>query len=242
MEKVALITGARRVGLEIAKELLREGWQLAVVYHTSQEAVQKLKEYGEVEGIKADLSDFSSYQKVVAQAVEKFGRLDAFLHLASPYYPTPLYKLNLEDLMNHFMPIGTAFVFLTKECAKHMERNSSNPKGRIVAFGDWATNTTPYKNYSAYFLAKGALHTAIKVLAKELAPHILVNGIALGPTIKPPDFSQEKWNSYIEKTPLKREVSIKDVVELTKFLLRAETMTGEIINLDSGRHIAGECT
>jgi enoyl-[acyl-carrier-protein] reductase (NADH) len=98
------------------------------------------------------------------------------------------------------------------------------------------------QNYSAYFLAKGALHTAIKVLAKELAPNILVNGIALGPTLKPPDFSQERWDAYIQKTPLKREVSLEDVVQLTKYLLKVETMTGEIINLDSGRHIAGECT
>jgi NAD(P)-dependent dehydrogenase (short-subunit alcohol dehydrogenase family) len=43
MQKVALITGARRVGFEIAKELLKEGWQLAVVYHTSQEVVEELK-------------------------------------------------------------------------------------------------------------------------------------------------------------------------------------------------------
>jgi Dehydrogenases with different specificities (related to short-chain alcohol dehydrogenases) len=63
MQKVALITGARRVGFEIARGLLKEGWQLAVVYHTSQEVVEELKKYGEVEGIKADLSDFSSYQK-----------------------------------------------------------------------------------------------------------------------------------------------------------------------------------
>jgi pteridine reductase len=242
MQKVALITGARRVGFEVAKGLLKEGWQLAVVYYTSQEVVEELKKYGEVEGIKADLSDFSSYQRVVAQTVERFGRVDALLHLASPYYPTPLESLSLEDLMNHLMPIATAFLFLTKECAKYMQRNDQSPKGRIVAFGDWATNTTPYKNYSAYFLAKGALHTAVKVLAKELAPHILVNGIALGPTLKPPDFSQERWDAYIQKTPLKREVSLEDVVELTKYLLRVETMTGEIINLDSGRHIAGECT
>jgi pteridine reductase len=90
---------------------LKEGWQLAVVYHTSQEVAEELKRYGEVEGIKADLSDFFSYQRVVAQTVERFGRVDGLLHLASPYYPTPLESLSLEDLMNHLMPIATAFLF-----------------------------------------------------------------------------------------------------------------------------------
>jgi len=62
-----------------------------------------------------------------------------------------------------------------------MLRNNGHVKGRIIAFGDWAVINTPYKNYVSYFISKGALHTAVKVLAKELAPHILVNCIALGP-------------------------------------------------------------
>ncbi len=70
---------------------------------------------------------------------------------------------------------------------------------------------------------------------------MLVNAIALGPTLKPADFSEERWQDYINRTPLKRQVSLEDVVELTLFLLKVESMTGELINLDSGRHIAGEC-
>ncbi|MEN3033550.1 MAG: dehydrogenase, partial [Aquificaceae bacterium] len=70
---------------------------------------------------------------------------------------------------------------------------------------------------------------------------ILVNAIALGPVLKPEHFGQELWESYILKTPLKREVSIEDILELSLFLLRVNSMTGEIINLDSGRHVCGEC-
>ncbi|WP_029551677.1 SDR family oxidoreductase [Thermocrinis jamiesonii] len=242
MRKVGIITGVRRIGFHIAKELLEDGWSLAVVYLSSEKEVEKLKKYGEVLGIKADLSERNSYKAIVQKTFDVFGRIDAFIHLASPYFPTPLESLTEEDVKKHFLPIAEAFLFISKECASYMLKNEQSIKGRIIAFGDWATNTTPYKNYSAYFISKGALHTSVKVLAKEFAPYILVNAIALGPTLKPPDFSQEKWNSYIDKTPLKREVSIRDVVELTKFLLSVESMTGEIINLDSGRHISGECS
>ena len=221
---------------------MKEGWSVSVVYLSSDDKVKELSNYGEVFGIKADLSQYESYKEIVEKTYERFGRIDAFLHLASPYEPTLLESVNLEDLNRHFLPIALAFLFLSRECAKYMQRNDGTVKGRIVAFGDWATNTTPYKGYSAYFVSKGAMHTAVKVLAKELAPHILVNAIVLGPTVKPPDFSPEKWESYIAKTPLKREVSIKDVLGLTKFLLNVESMTGEIINLDSGRHISGECS
>lgn len=240
----AIITGIRRIGYEVAKSLLEDGWVVGLLYKSSEDVVKKLREqFGErVHAIKADLSVWHECQRATVDLIEDMEGVDAFLHLASPYEPTPLHNLKEEDVDLHFRPIAQAFLVMSKEVYPFMLKNQSTVKGRIVAFGDWATNTTPYRNYSAYFLAKGAMHTAVKVLAKEFAPHVLVNSIALGPTVKPQDFSEEKWQEYINKTPLKRAVSINDVIKLTKFLLEVESMTGEIIMLDSGRHVAGECT
>ncbi len=245
--KRALITGIRRIGFEISKTLIDKGYSLVLVYHTSEEKAKELlamvqEKSCKVVPIKADLSDPDSYGRIVNTALDGLGGLDAFIHVAGPYYSTPLEELKREDIYHHFIPTVEAFLMLSKLIYKVMLSNSTEPKGRIVAFGDWATNTTPYRNYSAYFISKGALHTAVKVLAKELAPHVLVNAIALGPTLKPDGFSQGKWQEYIDKTPLKRAVSLKDVVSLMEFLLKVESMTGEIINLDSGRHVSGECT
>lgn len=242
--KRAMITGVRRVGYEIAKSLLSKGWLVGLVYKTSQEIYQKLfEEFGDrVFAQKGDLSLWEDAQRCVRNLSEEMGGVDAFIHLASPYEATPLESVREEDIEHHFKPIAQAFLVMCKELKPVMLKNSTDIKGRIIAFGDWATNTTPYRNYSAYFLAKGALHTAVKVMAKELAPEILVNAIALGPTVKPPDFSEEKWQEYINRTPLKRAVSLKDVIKLTEYLLEVESMTGEILFLDSGRHVAGECT
>ncbi len=217
---------------------------MGLVYKSSEYVYRKLKEaYGDrVYGVRADLSLWEDCIRATEKLLELLSGVDAFLHLSSPYEPTPLKDLREEDIYHHFRPIAQAFVVMSRELFPAMMKNPGSVRGRIVAFGDWATNTTPYRNYSAYFLAKGALHTAVKVLAKEFAPHVLVNAIALGPTVKPPDFSEEKWQEYINKTPLKREVSVKDVVRLTHYLLEVESMTGEIINLDSGRHVAGECS
>ncbi len=242
--KRAIITGIRRIGYEIAKNLLQDGWAVGLVYKSSEHVYKELREtFGErVYGVRADLSLWQEAERSVKELVQLLGGVDALLHLSSPYEPTPLESLREEDLDYHFKPIAQAFVVMCKEVYPYMLKNSDTIKGRIVAFGDWATNTTPYRDYLAYFLAKGALHTAVKVLAKEFAPYVLVNAIALGPTIKPPDFSEEKWQAYVSKTPLKRTVSIKDVVKLTELLLEVESMTGEIIMLDSGRHISGECS
>lgn len=238
--KRVLITGIRRIGFHIAKKLINNGYKIAFVYRTHTQTVEELLKENTL-GIKADLSDPNSHLKVVEKAVNYLNGIDAFIHSASPYFPTPVESLKRDDLYAHFVPNTEAFLFLSKLLYPYMLHNSGDTKGRIVAFGDWAADTTPYRHYSAYFISKGALHTAVRVLAKEFAPYVLVNAIALGPTLKPEDFSDEKWEEHINKTPLKRQVSLKDVVELTEFLLNAQSITGEIINLDSGRHISGEC-
>jgi NAD(P)-dependent dehydrogenase (short-subunit alcohol dehydrogenase family) len=247
VERVALITGIRRIGKEIALELLRRGYDLALVYRTSREAVEELsgKALGEgrrVLPLEADLSDSSAYSYVVERTVSELGRIDAFIHLASPYMRTPTETLTREDLYLHFRPIVEAFLFISLEVYRIMLRNEGGIKGRIVAFGDWAVDHTPYRDYVAYFISKGALHTAVRVLAKEFAPHVLVNCVALGPTLRPEDMEADKWRRITAGTPLKREVPLRDVVALVIYLLETEGMTGEIIRLDSGRHIAGSGT
>lgn len=240
--KVALITGIKRIGRSVAEALLREGWCVSVVYNTSEDVYKELKEgYGDrVLGIKTDLTQ-DNHQRIVEETYGHFGRLDAFLHLASPYFPTPLEELNPSHLYLHFKPIAEAFIFIAKHAFFHMLKNEGTVKGRIIAYGDWATNLTPYRNYVAYFVAKGALHTAVKVLAREMAPHVLVNAIALGPVLIPDHVSEEKWRDYLQKTPLKRPVSVEDIVLLSLTLLRMDSMTGEILYLDSGRNISGSC-
>lgn len=241
---VALITGVRRIGKEVAKALIDKGYSLSVVYRSSREAVEELTEYAKgkgvkVKGFRADLCAYGDYEKLVKGTYEEFGRIDAFVHLASPYERKELTETTREDLYYHFIPIAEAFFFISVECYKVMLKNEGNVKGRIVAFGDWATNISPYKGFSAYFIAKGALHTAVKVLAKEFAPHVLVNCVAPGPVMKAENYSEEEWKKILARTPLRREVSVKDVVSTTLLLLETESITGEIICVDGGRHIAG---
>ncbi len=246
MERVALITGIRRVGREIALRLLEKGYSLSIVYRSSEEVALEIEERGkelgrEVLVLKSDLSE-EECERVVEETFSRFGRIDALIHLASPYRKTSLGSLSLEELREHMVPITEAFLFLSKHSARKMLENEGAVKGHIVAFGDWAVEHTPYRDYVAYFVAKGALHTAVKVLAKELAPHVLVNCIALGPTLRAEGLSQKQWEGILKRTPLGREVSLSDVISLTEFLLEADSITGEVIKLDGGRHLAGSGT
>ncbi len=236
--KNLIITGIRRIGYEVAKELLREGYRLSVVYKTSRERAESLREFGEVLPIQADLSSPEAWDYIVGESVKNFGRVHGFIHLASPYARKGVLEIKREDFYEHFVPITESFFFISQRLYPVFMKNEGEVKGRIIAFGDWAVEC-PYRNYSAYFVAKGALHTAVRVLAKEFAPHVLVNCIAPGPVLKAEDYTDEEWEKILKRTPLRREVPLKDVVNAVKYLLTAEGITGEIIRLDGGRHLAG---
>jgi len=244
MAKVALITGIKRIGRRIGKHLLERGYDLAVVYRSSEESAAFLSERAKALGrrvlpLKGDLSGEEFCLRVVEETCSELGRIDALIHLASPYFRTPVESLSEKSIQEHFKPIAQSFLLISKEVHKVMLSGEGNVKGHILAFGDWAVEHTPYKNYSAYFIAKGALHTAVKVLAKEFAPHVPVNCIALGPTLKAEELTEEEWERILKNTPLKRAVSMKDLISLTTFFLETESVTGEIVMLDGGRHIAG---
>jgi len=244
MDRRVLLTGIRRIGKEIGKALIEEGWDLAVVYNSAEEQADQLRSYALEKGrrflkIKADLSDPSSYQGIVDEIERVFGGIEAFIHLASPYERRELENITTDEFESYMRSITESFFFLTLGLSDLMKRKDGEVKGRIVAFGDWAVEHTPYRGYAHYFVAKGALHTAVRVLAKELAPDILVNCIAPGPVIKPEGLSENSWKGILSRTPLRREVPLRDLIEALRFFLRTESVTGEILRVDSGRHIAG---
>ena len=122
-----------------------------------------------------------------------------------------------------------------------MMANPGPTRGHIIIFGDWAAGETPYRNHLPYLTAKAAVQFMARAFAAELAPHgVLVNAIAPGPTMRPPDISPESWQrNVLGQSPLRRESSAEEMAELVVTLLKSETITGETIRVDSGRHLAG---
>jgi NAD(P)-dependent dehydrogenase (short-subunit alcohol dehydrogenase family) len=250
MSKVAILTGVRRIGFYIAQYLLSRGYNLAILYRTSKGNVEELQSYAhslgkEVIPFEVDLKLTETYRGIPKRVFETFGRIDLLLNIASPFGKKSFFEVTPEDLDFYYSTIVKAGFILSQESARFMLKNDGLPKGRIINFGDWSTvvgNT--YKNFSPYLVAKGGLDTLTKVLAVELAPHILVNEIALGPVLPPNIGGIEKshhWGRYIrEKTLLGRPVEIGDILSAVDFFLKSKTVTGEIIVLDSGQRFVGK--
>ena len=88
-------------------------------------------------------------------------------------------------------------------------------------------------------MSKAALAAMTKALARDLAPHVRVNGVAPGAILWPDSGkSDAAQQAVIERTPLRRTGSPDDIAGAVLWLLDAEFVTGEIVRVDGGRHLA----
>lgn len=241
----ALIVGTRRVGAVVARRLAAEGVRQAIGYRGARTAADALAhevmEAGpDAAAVHCDLGDEQSIRQAVDTAMHQFGGLDFVVNMASDYPRSPLASADGKSWDRAMVAARGAFL-LNVYASRAMASNQGPTRGHLLHFGDWAAMETPYTDYLAYLTAKAAIHFMTRGFALELAGQgILVNAIAPGPTMRPPEIDKAAWDAeVVEAAPLKRESSANEIAEMVVALLRSETITGETIRIDSGRHIAG---
>ena len=94
-----------------------------------------------------------------------------------------------------------------------------------------------YKGYIPYYVSKAAVAALTESLALDLAPEILVNVIAPGPILAPPDLTPDENAKTIEATPLARWGGAEEIAKAVLFLVETDFVTGECIRVDGGRHL-----
>ena len=243
--KSVVIVGAKRVGQVLAKRFADEGMQVAIAYrHSKVDAQNLLDEVVKTSPdsfiLQVDITSEESIQKMIRDVKAKFGELNFALNLASQYNYTPFESLDSTTWDQNMDDAKGSFLFAI-HVARMMKSNVGPTKGHIMFFTDWAAGDTPYMGYLPYLTSKASIDFMTRCFAVELASHgILVNSIAPGPTMRPPEIDQQTWETeVIEKSPLRRESSAEEMAELIVSLLRSETITGETIRVDSGRHLVG---
>ena len=241
----AIVVGARRIGAVVARRLADEGVNLAIVYRASRAEAEALAaevapKVERVAVAQADAASEADAKRAVAEAEAALGRVDFVVNLASDYPRDPLDALDAGAWERAMADARAAFL-LSVHASRAMARNPGPTRGHIVQFGDWAAGRTPYRGYLPYLTAKAAVHFMTRAFAVELAPQgILVNAVLPGPTMRPPDIAAEEWEARLARdVPLGRESSADEIAEVVVTLLRSETITGELIHVDSGLHVAG---
>ena len=251
--KVVLITGAaRRIGRSIALCLAARGAVIAAHYNTGIREAQQLKSEIEKQGGEAHLfqSDFSLpagrqafsgrpilpiIQKFLKKVYDEVGRVDVLINNAAIFYPTPFGKVTEQD-WDHFLTLNlkTPF-FLAQEIGKKMLARKS---GKIINLVDW-TGERPYPDFLPYAISKAGLIAATKGLAKALAPHVQVAGIAPGPILPAEKISPARRQKAVAHSLLKRYGSPEDIAETVRFLIEGtDFITGSIFSVDGGASVA----
>lgn len=243
--KTIILTGARRIGQSVAEELAKKGANLAITYRSSKEESETMCQACIATGVKAapfmaDLSKESDIKRVVAEILEKFGKINGLVHMAANYPKTPWDSLTEEAFNTTFDVISKSTFLLGKIVGDALLKNNAenNIKGKMVFFSDWAANRAPYKDYSPYLAAKGSVETFTKVFAVELAPNITVNCIAPGPIWRPPDLTAEEDKEVAAHTLLKPWPGPEEISKAVLYFIDADFVTGVILPVDGGRSIA----
>jgi NAD(P)-dependent dehydrogenase (short-subunit alcohol dehydrogenase family) len=111
--------------------------------------------------------------------------------------------------------------------------------GRIINFADWLpiSGRPRYKGFVPYYTSKAAVVALTESLALEFAPEILVNAIAPGPILAPPDFAPTETLRVIQATPLRRWGGAEEIAKAVMFLIDTDFVTGECLRVDGGRHL-----
>ncbi|HSU89985.1 MAG TPA: SDR family oxidoreductase [Sporolactobacillaceae bacterium] len=237
--KVAMITGGARIGQVVARELASRGCSLALIYRSSRDAAEQTASMASAAGVKAavlraDAVDESQVRAAVAETVKSLGRLDILINMASLYVKTP--NPTGSD-WSAALDANAKSVFLFSTCVAPVMKKSGG--GRIVNFSDWlpASGRPHYKDYTPYYTSKAAVAALTQSLALELAPDILVNAIAPGPILAPPDLTPEENARVIEATALARWGGAEEIAKAVLFLVDTDFVTGECIRVDGGRHL-----
>ena len=242
--KTVLITGGRRVGAVLARELASRGAHVAMSYFHSRDRIEQIldevRSYG-VRGlaVRADLRDPQQAEHLVQQIATELAGLHVLVNMASTFEATPFDRLQPDDLEQN-LASNLKTVYYTSVAAARVMRQQpldNGLQGKIVSFSDWAVDR-PYRHHLPYMIAKGAVNAMTLALAAELAPTITVNAVAPAMIDPPPDLTAAEIESIRHASPLQRIGRPEDATRLVLYLLEgSDFVTGAIYRVDGGRFL-----
>ena len=226
----------------LGEELARRGADVALTYARSRDEAERTAEVVRAHGrravtLAADLAEPERCDAAVAGAVAALGRLDILINMASVYERKPFDGQTLADWTAPMDVDLRASYLCARAAVPHMRRAGG---GRIINFSDWVARSgrPRYPGYLPYYVAKAGVIALTEALALELAAdHILVNAVAPGPILAPPDLTDDERVAVAEATPLGRWGGELEIAKAVIALVESEFITGETIRVDGGRHV-----
>lgn len=238
MKQTILITGAaRRIGRGIAETLARTGWNVVVHAHrATAEADALCAALTADTGARAwrvagDLAAVGGPDAVFAAALAQAGRIDALVNNAAVFARQPLADATAADFDHQWRVNALAPMMLTQRLADHLKRRDA--VGCAVNLLDQRI-TQPDAMAVPYLVSKKALEAYTLSAALAFAPRLRVNAVAPGAVLPPTDTAAREAAGEF---PLSARPTVSQVAAAVRFLLEAESTTGQILFVDGGQHL-----
>lgn len=233
---LALVTGAaRRIGRELALACARSGYD--VVAHARDpkdlaETLEAVKTLGaDATAAPGDLRDPAVCEDLVERARAP---LTLLVNCASVFDDDEIGGVTAEG-WDHAMAVNArAPVLLAQAFARRLPPDGEGLIVNVIDQRVWRLNP----RFFSYTASKAALWAVTQTLAQALAPRIRVNAIGPGPTLPSIHQSPSQFMEEAQSTPLARAVDPAQIAGALTYLIGASAVTGQMIAVDSGQHLA----
>jgi 3-oxoacyl-[acyl-carrier protein] reductase len=249
---VAIVTGSSSgtgIGAECAKSLAARGCNVVINYATNADGAHATAAECAAAGVETlvcqgDVSKDEDCRRMVAETVERWGRLDVLINNAAVTRPIPhkdVEALNGDEFLRTYSVNVVGTWQMTRAAAPHLKASGDGAVVNISSIGGFSGTGSSI----AYGVSKAGLNALTQALARNLAPEVRVNAICPGgllgswtEKILGPEQYQQRLDDIANDYPLRRAIWPKDVANSVMWMIAdATTMTGEAIRMDVGIHL-----
>jgi len=227
--KVAIITGASQgIGAALVKAYRDRNYRVVATSRSIKQGSDP-----DVVAVAGDIGDPATAERVVKEAVSRFGRVDTLVNNAGIFISKPFTDYTVDDFRSKIWTNLAGFFHITQRAAAEMLKQGS---GHIVSITTSLTDQAVAGVPTALAnLTKGGINSATKALAIEYAAKgIRVNAVSPG-VIKTPMHAPETHEFLAALHPVKRMGDVRDIAEAVLYLESAGFVTGEILHVDGGQ-------
>jgi len=240
--KTAIVSGgARRIGKALVEGLASDGWAVAIHHGTSAEAAQALAAHitssgGTATTVACDLTQADAADTIMAAVGTDLGPVNLLINCAALFEDDDATSVTAESFDAHMAINLRTPVLLARAFARQLPDGTDGNIINVIDQRVWRLNP----RFLSYTLSKSGLWTATQTLAQALAPRIRVNGIGPGPTLANERQTPEDFTTQEKAVPLGRGPDIAEFHRAVRFILETPSMTGQMLALDGGQHLAWE--
>jgi NAD(P)-dependent dehydrogenase (short-subunit alcohol dehydrogenase family) len=238
--RVALVTGAgKRIGRAIALALAADGWRVGVHYRSAEAEARDVADAiasqgGVAAAIGADLADADAVATLVPECARRLGAVTCLVNNASLFLEDDIVGLEVATWDLQMAVNLRAPILLSQAFARQLPADA---QGAIVNILDQRV-LRPQPGFLSYAIAKEGLYAATRMLAQALAPRIRVNGVGPGPVLRSIHQSEADFAEEARGTLLGRAAEPDEIAKAVRFILDAPSLTGQMIAIDGGQHLA----